>query len=526
MLHRSRLSILFAVFALACSTPHPPAPAHAPALARYDVREKTLATLHEDLAAGRVRSEELVLLYNARIRALDAAGPALRSVLALNPRAAADARALDRDRAQARVRGVLHGIPVLLKDNIESADPLPTTAGSLALEGNLAQHDAPIVAKLRAAGAIVVGKANLSEWANFRSTSATSGWSAVGGLTKNPYALERNPCGSSSGSAVAVAANLVAVALGTETNGSITCPAAMLGLVGLKPTVGLVSRTGIVPISAAQDTAGPIARTVADAAAVLGVLAGSEPSDPATREADAREADYARALSPTALAGKRFGIMKFHLGYLASVDARFDAAVADLKAAGAEVVEIESFEGLDRIGEDSLTALIGEFRGELNAYLAKTPQTVRTRTLGELIAFNREQRARELPYFEQELFEQAEAAAERDPAATKRLREATRKAAAEGLDALFAKHTLDALIAPTTGPAWVTDLVNGDHFLGGASTLPAVAGYPHLTVPMGQISGLPVGLSFIGRAWSEAALLGFGYAYEQRTKHRRPPPLD
>jgi amidase len=518
------VSIVLLALLLACARP---APAHLPQAGAlgYDVEEKSVAMLQADLAAGVVSSEQLVALYRARIAALDASGPALHSVLAENPRASEDARRLDDERAQGRVRGPLHGIPVVVKDNIESADPLPTTAGSLALRENVTGRDAPIVARLRAAGAVVLGKTNLSEWANMRSPRATSGWSAVGGLTKNPYALERNPCGSSSGSGVAVSANLSALALGTETNGSITCPASILALVGLKPTVGLVPRTHIIPITSAQDTAGPMTRSVADAATLLRVIAGSDPADPATRDADAHVTDYSASLEPDALAGRRLGIMKFHTGFLPQADALFDAAVRELQAAGASVVVIESVDGLDAISEAELATMLVDFREELNAYLATTPAAVKTRTLADLIAWNQREAARELRYFQQELFVAAEATASHDRAAHARRRDDNRKAAADTLDRLLATHSLDALIAPTVGPAWTTDLVNGDHLLGGATTLPAVAGYPHLTVPMGQISGLPIGLSFIGPAWSEAKLLALGYAYEQRTHLRRKPPL-
>lgn len=499
-------------------------PAQTGAPPGYDVEEKTIAMLQDDLATGRISSERLVAVYRDRIAALDLHGPELRAVIALNPRATEAAKALDRERATGKVRGPLHGIPILLKDNIESADPLPTTAGSLALAQNVTGRDAPIVARLRAAGAIVLGKSNLSEWANIRSSHASSAWSAVGGLTKNPYALDRNPCGSSSGSGVAVAANLTALAIGTETDGSITCPASLVGLVGLKPTLGLVSRTHIVPITSAQDTAGPMTRSVADAAILLRAIAGSDAADLATRDADAHVTDYAGALKDATLAGRRLGVMKFHTGYLPQVDGLFDAAVAELQQAGAVVEVIDAFEGLEAIEKTELTVMLTDLRTELNAYLGTTPGGVKTRTLADLIAFNRDNAAREMPFFGQDLFTRAEQTANHDPAEYARLRDANRKAAADGLDAMLSKHSLDALIAPTSSPAWTSDLVNGDHILGSATVLPAVAGYPHLTVPMGQVSGLPVGLSFIGPAWSEAKLLALGYAYEQRTHFRRKPP--
>jgi amidase len=495
----------------------------APAQTEYSVEEKALSALQSDLSAGRVTSQKLVELYLARIRDLDQSGPALRSVLAINPRADDDARRLDEERAVSRVRGPLHGIPILVKDNIETADPLPTTAGSLALAGNVTGRDAPIIARLREAGIIVLGKANLSEWANFRSTKSTSGWSAVGGLTRNPYALDRNACGSSSGSGVAVAASLAAMAVGTETDGSVTCPAAVNGIVGLKPTVGLLSRRYIIPITSAQDTAGPMTRTVADAAALLSAMAGSDSGDPATRDADARRTDYPAALSADALAGRRLGVMRFSMGYLPALDAVFDKAVDQIKAAGAEVVSIDTFAGMDAIDKQELTILLTDFRKELNAYLASTPPSVTTRTLKDLIAFNSANAAREMPHFRQELFERSEQTAGHDVGAYGKMREATKAAGRTGIDAMLQAHKLDALIAPTLSPAWTTDLVNGDHVLGGATTLAAVAGYPHLTVPMGFVQGLPVGLSFVGSAWSEAALLGMGYAFEQRVDARQPP---
>ncbi len=512
---------MLALACLAACTASPPPPETSP----YAIEEQSISGIQSDLAAGRITSEELVKRYVSRIRELDQSGPNLRSVLALNPDAEETGRRLDRERAAGRVRGPLHGIPILIKDNIESADPLPTTAGSLALAKNTTGRDAPIVARLREAGAIVLGKTNLSEWANFRSTRSTSGWSAVGGLTRNPYELDRNACGSSSGSGVAIAANLATAAIGTETDGSVTCPAAVNGLVGLKPTVGLLSRRHIVPITSAQDTAGPMTRTVADTAALLAVMAGTDDGDTATREADRRRDDYVNRLSKEGLSGKRLGIMKFSMGYLPEIDALFDRAVEQLKAAGAEVVVIDRFDAMDRINKDELTVLLTDFRKEINAYLAATPPAVTTRSLADLIAFNQQNAAREMPHFGQELFTQSEATANHDPSAYQKLREGNRKAAGpDGIDRLLTASKLDALIAPTTGPAWTTDLVNGDHYLGSATTLAAVAGYPHLTVPMGQVRGLPVGLSFVGAAWSESLLLSMGYAFEQRAQARRPPP--
>lgn len=511
---RAMLAACAVFLAAGCAEPAP----------SYDVEEKSIAQLQADLTAGAVTSEQLVEAYLARMAALDDAGPALNSVLSLNPQALAQARASDSERAAGRVRGPLHGIPVLLKDNIESLDPIATTAGSLALIDNVTGRDAPLVARLREAGAIILGKTNLSEWANIRSSQSTSGWSAAGGLTRNPYALDRNACGSSSGSAVAAAASLATVAIGTETDGSIVCPAAVNGLVGLKPTVGLVSRRHIVPISHTQDTAGPMGRNVADVAAVLSVIAGSDAEDAATEDADARRADYAAALDANALNGRRVGVLRFMAGFHPGVDARFADALAQLRAAGAELIEItEPPPGLDAIGADEFTILLAELKHDLNAYLATTPEPVRTRTLAQVIAFNTATPA-ETVLFGQDLFDAAQATGGADDPAYRAALARAPLAARRALDGFMAAHRVDALVAPTTGPAWVTDPVLGDHYVGGgASSLPAVAGYPHLTVPMGLVSGLPVGLSFIGGAWSEARLLSFGFAYEQRANARARP---
>lgn len=512
--------VLIATLGHACATTPRTAPTP------YVVEDKNLATIASDFAAGRVTAEKLTALYLARIEALDRSGPALGAVLALDPLAAESARGLDAERAGGRVRGPLHGVPILLKDNIEATGTLPTTAGSLALAENITGRDASVVARLRAAGAVILGKTNLSEWANFRSPKSTSGWSAVGGLTKNPYLPTHNACGSSSGSAVAVAASFAAVAVGTETDGSVTCPAAVNGLVGLKPTVGLLSRTGIVPISSAQDTAGPMTRTVTDAAVVLTVMAGSDVADPATKEADRRRVNYADALDPRALEGRRLGVMRFAMGYNPALDGLFDATLTDLRTAGAEIVEIDRFDGLDEIRAHELTVLLTDFRDEINAYLDRAPAAVRTRSLRDLIVFNQQQAAREMPHFRQELLEESEKTAGYDKTAYGALRDGNRRAAGTaGIDAMLRARGMDALIAPTTGPAWPIDLANGDRYEGSATTLPAVAGYPHLTVPMGQLNGLPVGLSFIGPAWSEASLLAMGFAYEQRSHARRPPAL-
>ena len=489
----------------------------------YNVEEKTIAQLQADLSSGAVTSEQLVEAYLARIAAIDDAGPTLNAVLALNPEALAQARALDAERAAGQLRGPLHGIPILLKDNIESAENA-TTAGSLALAQNLTARDAPLVTRLRQAGAIILGKTNLSEWANIRSSASTSGWSAIGGLTRNPYALDRNACGSSSGSGAATAASLAAAAIGTETDGSIICPSAINGLVGIKPTVGLVSRTYVVPISHSQDTPGPMGRTVADVAAILTAIAGTDPADAATAQADAHRQDYAAALDADALQGKRIGVLRFQAGFHAGVDERFAEALAHLRAAGAEIVEIAAAPaGMDSIGDDEFTILMAELKTDLNAYLATTPAGVTTRTLAAIIAFNDATPA-ETVLFGQELFVRAQATQGiADPAYVAAIARAPRLAG-QAIERLLREHRVDALIAPSLGPAWTTDIVNGDHFVGGgASTLAAVAGYPHVTVPMGLVGGLPVGLSFSGEAWSEAKLLAFAYAYEQRAQARVAP---
>ena len=466
-------------------------------------------------------SVALVRAYRARIAAVDAAGPRLHAVLALNPNA--EAEAVARDRAERRL-GPLDGMPILIKDNIETADPVATTAGSLALVTNVAAQDAPLVARLRAVGAVILGKTNLSEWANIRSTRSTSGWSATGGLTRNPYALDRTACGSSSGSGAAVAASLAAAAIGTETDGSITCPSSMNGIVGLKPTVGLVSRHGIVPISHSQDTPGPMTRTVRDAALMLTAIAGTDTADPATAEADAHRADYAAALRPNALRGVRVAVLRYAVGDDPKVRVLFEAALADLARAGAVLVDAKDPHAQKGLSAAELTVLMTELKADMNTYLAGTPAAVRTRTLADLIAFNRATPA-ETRWFDQELFEQAEATKGlADPAYVKARADSLRMAGADGIDAILRAANATVLVAPTAFPAWVSDLVNGDHAGDvGGGTLAAVAGYPHLTVPMGAVEELPVGLSFIGPKWSEAALLADGYAYEQASHRRRPP---
>jgi len=489
------------------------------------VEERSIDAIAADLTAGRTTSHALVAAYLQRIARVDRAGPRINSVIVTNPDALAQADALDRERKAGRVRGPLHGIPILIKDNIESADRMPTTAGSLALTANLGRRDAPLVARLRAAGAIILGKTNLSEWANIRSNRSSSGWSGVGGLTRNPYSLDRNACGSSSGSGAAAAASLAAAAIGTETDGSVTCPAAINGVVGMKPTVGLVSQTFVVPISHSQDTAGPMTRSVRDAALVLTALAGRDPADPATASADAHKTDYAASLQPGALKGKRLGVMRFAIGSDPKTARAFEAALDELRGAGAILVDVATFEPRAQMRKDEHVVLMTELKADLNLYLASAPAAVTTRTLADVIAFNTAHADTEMPWFGQETFEEAQATKGlTDPDYLKAREEGRRLAGPEGIDRMLAADRLDALVAPTTGPSWTTDLVNGDHVGGaGAGALAAIAGYPHLTVPMGLVNGLPVGLSFIGTAWSEARLFALGYGYEQLRPHRIPP---
>jgi amidase len=488
----------------------------------YDTHELTIARLEADLAAHRTSVRSIEAHYAARIAALDAHGPTLRSVLEVNPDAAAIAAQLDSANG---ARGPLYGVPTLLKDNIDTADRMSTTAGSLALLDSKPARDAFIVQRLRAAGALILGKTNLSEWANYRSKRSSSGWSGRGGQTKNPYALDRNPCGSSSGSGTAIAADLALVAVGTETDGSITCPASVSALVGIKPTVGLVSRSGIIPISASQDTAGPMARTVADAAALLTVLAGYDPDDPAT--APLRELpppDYSRFLDAASLKGARIGVMRHFAGFHEEVDALLERALTVLREHGAVLVDPADIANADKLDADEQIVLAYEFKDGINRYLA-TRQGDGPRTLADLIAFNDREAAREMPFFRQELFVEAQATPGlRDSKYLEAYLRSQRLAAREGIDATLAKDHLDALVAPTVGPAWTTDLINGDHVLAaGVTTPPAVAGYPHVTVPMGAVQGLPVGLSFVGAAWSEGRLISFAYAYEQATHAREAP---
>ena len=492
----------------------------------FPLEEATSAQLQAWMTSGRYTARQLAELYLQRIDAIDRGGPALRSVIEVNPDALTIADALDAERRAGRPRGPLHGIPVLIKDNIDTADRMLTTAGSLALEGSRPSKDAFLVQRLRAAGAVILGKTNLSEWANFRSTHSSSGWSARGGQVKNPYALDRNPCGSSSGTGAAIAANLAAIGVGTETDGSIVCPSGANGLVGIKPTLGLISRTGIIPISHSQDTAGPMARTVADAAALLGVMAGVDPADPVTRTAGTRAAvDFSRHLDANALSGARIGVArKLYFGYSAAADRLVERAIADMKARGAVIVDPADIPTAAQLDACEIDVLLYEFKADLNAYLAARGPAAAVRSLQDLIAFNEREQAREMPYFGQELFVRAEAKGGLD---SKEYLDALannhRYARGEGIDQVLQQHRLDALVAPSGGLPWLTDFHKGDNAGGGFTSPAAVAGYPHITVPCGYAFGLPAGVSFVGTAWSEPALIRIAYAYEQASRMRRAP---
>jgi amidase len=483
--------------------------------------EPSIVEVQQALAAGRFDVRALEAHYETRIKAIDRAGARINSVLEINPDAAKIAADLDAGTHRGQP---LFGIPILLKDNIDTGDRMQTTAGSLALVGSKPPRDAFIVRRLRDAGALVLGKTNLSEWANFRSTHSSSGWSGRGGQTRNPYALNRNPCGSSAGSGAAIAADLAVVAVGTETDGSIVCPSSVHGLVGIKPTVGLVSRSGIIPISASQDTAGPMARSVADAAALLTVLAGYDPEDPATEPMKSRTSlDYTQFLTRDGLKGVRIGVMRKDAGFHDEVDTLFNHTIETLRTLGAIIVDPADIPTRGKFDNEEQTVLLYEFKDGINRYLANRGAT--PRTLADLIAFNNTEHDREMPIFAQELFVNSQA---KGPLTDKEYLEAReqskRMAGTEGIDVALDKDHLDVLIAPTLGAAWTTDWVNGDHFLGGnVSSAPAVAGYPHITVPMGLVRGLPVGLSFVGAAWSEPKLISYAYTFEQATHARQPP---
>jgi amidase len=494
-------------------------------VAPFELEETTVAALQDGMKSGKYTARSITELYLKRIEDLDQQGPSLHSIIETNPDALQIADALDAERKSKGTRGPLHGIPVLIKDNIDTADKMTTTAGSLALEGSIPPADSFVAKKLREAGAVILGKANLSEWANIRSNRSSSGWSARGGQCRNPYVLDRNPCGSSSGSGAATSANLTALSIGTETDGSIVCPSGTCGIVGIKPTVGLISRSGVIPISHTQDTSGPMCRTVTDAAILLGALAGVDPRDSATSASAGKAlADYTGALDPNGLKGMRIGVARSDFGFNPSVDQLMADAIDAIKKGGAEVIDPANIDSLTHLDDAEITVLLYELKADLASYFATLGPNAPVKTLKDVIDFNEKNMNRELIYFGQELFKQAEA---NGPLTDSRYLDALKKCRQlsrdEGIDMVMARLKLDAILAPTNCPAWTTDHVNGDHFVGGSSTAAAVAGYPNITVPCGYVAGLPIGISFFGRAWSEPTLIRIAFAYEQLTKHRRPP---
>ena len=497
----------------------------APEIKPFELDEITITELQDGMKSGKYTARSLVEKYTARIEEIDKRGPAVNAIIELNPDAEAIADALDQERKGKGARGPLHGVPVLIKDNIDTADRMMTTAGSLALVSAKPPKDSFVAKKLRAAGAVILGKTNLSEWANIRSSHSTSGWSGRGGLTKNPYALDRNACGSSSGTGAGISANLATVGIGTETDGSIVCPSSSNGLAGIKPTVGLVSRSGIIPISHSQDGAGPMCRTVWDAAILLGVLAGVDPEDSATAaSAGKSQTDYARYCDPGGLRGARIGVARKYFGFNDAVDALMEQSLDVMKKQGATIIDPADIETFGKFDDTELLVFMYELKADLNAYLARLGPGASVHTLKDIIEFNDRNRQKEMPYFGQDLFVKAEA---KGPLTEQAYLDALAKnhhlARVEGIDAIMDKHHLDAMVAPTGGPAWLTDLVNGDHAAGGSSNAAAVAGYPNINVTAGSLFGLPVGISFFGRAWSEPTLIKLAYSFEQATKARLAP---
>ena len=491
----------------------------------FELDEVTIADLQAGMSSGKFSSRAITEKYLARIEEIDRRGPAVNSVLEINPEAHSIAESLDRERQEKKARGPLHGIPVLIKDNIDTADKMQTTAGSLALLGSRPSKDSFVAQKLREAGAVILGKTNLSEWANIRSSHSSSGWSGRGGQTKNPYVLDRNPCGSSSGSGAAVAANLCAAAIGTETDGSVVCPSSANGLVGIKPTVGLVSRSGIIPIAHSQDTAGPMTRTVRDAAILLTALAGVDARDTPTGDSVGKTStDYTKFLDPNGLKGARIGVARKYFGFNDAVDHFMEHVIDEIKKQGAVIVDPADLESHGKFDDTELTVLLYELKADLNIYLAGREPESQVHSLKEVIEFNDHNPEKEMPYFGQDLFIKAEA---KGPLTSNEYLDALeanrRLSRREGIDGLMDKFHLDAILAPTGGPAWITDLANGDHSSGGSSNAAAVAGYPNINVPAGFVFGMPIGISFFGRAWSEPTLLKLAYSFEQATKARRPP---
>jgi amidase len=500
-------------------------PEAAPDTPAFEFDEITIAELQAGMTAGKYTARSIVEKYIARIDQIDKRGPAINSIIETNPDALSIAESLDKERKDKGMRGPLHGIPILLKDNCDTADRMMTTAGSLALVGAKPPKDSTVAQKLREAGAVILAKTNLSEWANIRSGHSTSGWSGRGGQTKNPYSLDRNPCGSSSGSGAGIAANLAVAAIGTETDGSIVCPSTANGIVGIKPTVGLVSRTGIIPISHSQDGAGPMCRTVRDATIVLGALTGIDAEDAATSASRERSyTDYTQFLKADGLRGARIGVVRKRFGFHEAVDKVMETALDAIKKEGAILVDPAEVDTWGKFGDTEFAVLLYELKADLNAYLARLGPDAPVKTLKDIIDFNDRNAAKEMPFFGQDTFIKAE---EKGPLTTQEYLDALQKnhqlARTEGIDAVMDKNSLDALVAPTGGPAWITDHVNGDAFGGGSSSAAAVAGYPNITVPAGFVFGLPVGISFFGRAWSEPVLIRLAYAFEQGTKVRKAP---
>src|SRR5215468_11134331 len=493
-------------------------------VASFELDEMTIADLQAAMSSGKHTAHAIAQKYLDRIDDIDKRGPKVNSVIELNPDALTIANEMDRERKAGHVRGPLHGIPVLIKDNIDTHDRMMTTAGSLALEGSIAPQDATVAKKLRDAGAVILGKTNLSEWANFRSSHSSSGWSGRGGQTKNPYVLDRNPCGSSSGTGAGISANLAAIGVGTETDGSVVCPSNANSLVGIKPTLGLISRAGIIPIAHSQDTAGPMCRTVTDAVILLAALVGVDSRDDATKVSDGKVSLDARIVNPDGLKGARIGVQRKSFGFNDAVDKLMNECIDVIKRLGATVVDPADIPTQGKFDDTELEVLLYEFKADLNKYLAALGANAPVKSLKDIIDFNEKNRDRELPYFGQDTMVKAQA---KGPLTEKKYLDALAKnhlmSRTQGIDAVMTKNKLDAIIAPTGGPAWPTDWVNGDHFTGGYSTASAVAGYPHITVPAGYVFGMPVGISFFGRAWSEPTLIKFAYDFEQATKARRPP---
>jgi amidase len=491
----------------------------------FKLDEITVDELLRGMESGEYTAESITKLYLDRVDEIDAAGPTLNAVIEVNPDALEIARQLDKERDAGKIRGPLHGIPVMIKDNIETGDKMMTTAGALALQGNVADKDSWVAQKLREAGAIILAKTNLSEWANFRSTRSSSGWSARGGQTRNPNVLDRSPCGSSSGSGAAVSANLCTIAIGTETNGSVVCPSSSNGVVGIKPTLGLWSRSGIIPLSHSQDTAGPMARTVRDAAILLGAITGVDPRDEITAESKGNSySDYTQFLEAGGLKGARLGIARNFFGFHKETDDVMNSAIEAMKEAGAVIVDPANYEPKEEMDDAEFDVLLYEFKADLNSYLKGANPKVSVKTLADIIEFNKAHKEESMPYFGQDILEMAEKKGPlSSPDYKKALAKVRRISRDQGIDATMKKHNLDAIVAPTGGPAWTIDVVNGDHFGGGSSSPAAESGYPNITVPAGYIHDLPVGISFFGAPWTEPKLIKYAYAFEQVTQARRKP---